>query len=40
MVSINRYIVFYIPIDEILRVVNGYRDLSALFPETAEKVNQ
>ncbi len=35
MVSIDRYLVFYIPIGEdieILRVVNGYRDLSALFP--------
>lgn len=37
MVSIDRYLIFYISIGEdieILRVVNGYRDLSALFPET------
>ena len=37
MVSIYRYLVFYIPIGEdieILQVVNGYHDLSALFPET------
>lgn len=37
MVSIDRHIVFYIPIGEdieILRIVNGYRDLSALFSDT------
>ena len=37
MVSVDRHIVFYIPIGEdieILRIVNGYRDLSALFSDT------
>ena len=37
MVSIDRHIVFNIPIGEdieILRIVNGYRDLSALFSDT------
>ena len=35
--AIDRHIVFYIPIGEdieILRIVNGYRDLSALFSGT------
>ena len=34
--AIDRYLVFHIPIDEdieILRIVNGYRDLSALLPD-------
>ena len=37
MVSIDRYLVFYISIGEdieILRIVNGYRDLPALFSDT------
>ena len=37
MVSIDRHIVFYISIGEdieILRIVNGYRDLSTLFSDT------
>ncbi len=38
MLSIDRYLIFYISIGEdveILRIVNGYRDLSALFSDTA-----
>ena len=36
-VSIDQYLIFYISIGdaiEILRIVNGYRDLSALFSDT------
>ena len=37
MVSVDRYLIFYISIGEdieILRIVNGYRDVSALFSDT------